>query len=181
MHFLQAGAATRGRATEQSDYDELIFEMAKIGDVVMENPLVKPLLHYMQLCGVSFYTGNLLREEYSKDSYTWDVSIGLLLMLVGYLGWISARIALGNLFAVQPKALGLVKTGIYSKIRNPIYLFGTIYFIGFGIYVRLSWYFLVAGIGAVIYAQHFRSAAEAKVLREHYGNEYELYEKDVWI
>ena len=35
-----------------------------------------------------------------------------------------ARIQLGGSFSVRPKAQALVTHGLYSRIRNPIYLFG---------------------------------------------------------
>src|ERR1700732_1696087 len=42
-------------------------------------------------------------------------SLGLLVL---------ARIQLGGSFSVRPKAQALVTHGLYSRIRNPIYLFG---------------------------------------------------------
>jgi protein-S-isoprenylcysteine O-methyltransferase Ste14 len=168
--------------SDSSDVDELFAEMLKIGDQMQNNPIIKGALHYMQLCGVTFYTMHMFYQElYYEKEYPWNHVIGVVLMICGYVGWITARLSLGNLFAIRPQALGLVKTGIYSKIRNPIYVFGTIYFLGLGVYVSLSWWILVTAISLVVYAQIFRSAAEAKVLREHYQEEYEQYEKDVWI
>jgi protein-S-isoprenylcysteine O-methyltransferase Ste14 len=39
--------------------------------------------------------------------------------------WIAARRQLGASFSVRPDARHLVTTGIYSKIRHPVYVFGT--------------------------------------------------------
>ena len=171
----------QGHSSGDSDFDELIVEMTKIGDQIQSNPVVKAAVNYLQLGGVSIYTVNAIYTEYYERSYPWNHFVGLALMVSGYCGWIAARVALGNLFAVRPKALGLVKTGIYSKIRNPIYVFGTIYFLGLGIYVSLSWWLLALGLVAVVFAQLFRSAAEAKVLQEHYGEEYDQYAKNAWV
>ena len=47
--------------------------------------------------------------------------VGLVLAAIGLSGVILARRTLGQSFSVAPKARALVTTGIYSKIRNPIY------------------------------------------------------------
>ena len=43
---------------------------------------------------------------------------------------IVARLQLGASFSVQAKAKKLVTTGIYSRIRNPIYVFGGVLLVG---------------------------------------------------
>ncbi|MFZ0799165.1 MAG: methyltransferase, partial [Terriglobales bacterium] len=57
-------------------------------------------------------------------------SIGLLLGLFGLAGVILARCTLGRSFSIVPKATALVTSGIYSRIRNPIYVCGEIFLIG---------------------------------------------------
>ena len=49
-----------------------------------------------------------------------------------------ARHQLGDSFAVRAEAKKLVTHGIYSKIRNPIYIFGGLAFVGE--FVALRWY-----------------------------------------
>ncbi len=56
--------------------------------------------------------------------------IGLLLALVGLAGVILARYTLGRSFSIAPKATALVTSGIYSRIRNPIYVSGEILLAG---------------------------------------------------
>jgi protein-S-isoprenylcysteine O-methyltransferase Ste14 len=41
-----------------------------------------------------------------------------------------ARVQLGASFSVTAKAQKLVTTGLYSKIRNPIYVFGAMFLVG---------------------------------------------------
>src|SRR5271154_7134333 len=62
--------------------------------------------------------------------------IGLLIGSIGLTGVILARYTLGRSFSVTAKATALVTTGIYSRIRNPIYVSG-LFFIGGG--VLLFW------------------------------------------
>src|SRR6202051_5277103 len=56
--------------------------------------------------------------------------IGLLLGLIGLAGVILSRYTLGRSFSVAPKATALVTHGIYSRIRNPIYICGEIFLVG---------------------------------------------------
>src|ERR1700692_1114517 len=56
--------------------------------------------------------------------------IGLLLGLIGLGGVILSRHTLGQSFSVVPKATALVTHGIYSRIRNPIYICGEIFLVG---------------------------------------------------
>src|ERR1039457_1307930 len=41
-----------------------------------------------------------------------------------------ARLQLGASFSVKAKAKKLVRTGLYAKIRNPIYVFGELFLVG---------------------------------------------------
>jgi protein-S-isoprenylcysteine O-methyltransferase Ste14 len=63
----------------------------------------------------------------------WDLQrgIGTALLFIGILGIAIARYQLGRSFAVRAEAHQLVTRGIYSKIRNPIYVFGTVMIAGF--------------------------------------------------
>ena len=64
---------------------------------------------------------------FSRPSpWDWQRSAGVALMIVGYAGIATARYYLGKSFALRPQAHQLVTHGVYSKIRNPIYVFGLI-------------------------------------------------------
>ncbi len=56
--------------------------------------------------------------------------IGLLLALIGLAGVILSRYMLGRSFSIVPKATALVTSGIYSRIRNPIYVSGMFFVAG---------------------------------------------------
>lgn len=47
-----------------------------------------------------------------------------------FLLFVAERIELGRAFSVQAKATTLVTTGVYSRIRNPIYFFGGLFIVG---------------------------------------------------
>ncbi len=105
--------------------------------------------------------------------------IGLLLALIGFGGVILARHTLGSSFSVAPKARVLVTRGIYSRIRNPIYICAEILIGGIALIV---WrpeplVFLLV----VLPLQIFRARREAAVLEEKFGDEYRQYRKQTWI
>ena len=53
-----------------------------------------------------------------------------------------ARVQLGRAFSVQAKATTLVTTGLYSRIRNPIYVFGALMVAGIIIFTGSYWLLL---------------------------------------
>ena len=72
--------------------------------------------------------------------------LGLILALAGLAGVAVARAQLGISFTLAPEARALVTHGIYSKVRNPVYLFSAIAIAGLLLYInRLSffWIFLL--------------------------------------
>ena len=105
--------------------------------------------------------------------------LGLALAAIGLSGVIVARYTLGRSFSIAAKARALVTTGIYSKIRNPIYVSGEIVLIGIAVMLwRLD--FLLFFL-AVIPVQIFRARREARVLEEKFGEEYRVYRRGTWF
>jgi protein-S-isoprenylcysteine O-methyltransferase Ste14 len=105
--------------------------------------------------------------------------IGLVLAAIGLSGVILARLTLGKSFSVAPKARALVTTGIYSKVRNPIYISGEIVLAGVALMLwqRSLLYFLII----VIPIQVWRARKEARVLEETFGEEYRAYRRGTWF
>jgi len=99
--------------------------------------------------------------------------IGLVLSLVGLAGVILARYTLGRSFSVKAKATELVTTGIYSRIRNPIYVFGLIFMVGLILMVRNPVLGLVLVL--IIPIQIIRARREAQVLEAKFGEAYRQY------
>jgi hypothetical protein len=60
-----------------------------------------------------------------------------------FLLFVAARIELGHAFSVQAKATTLVTTGVYSRIRNPIYFFGAMFILGIIIWEGRPWLLLI--------------------------------------
>jgi protein-S-isoprenylcysteine O-methyltransferase Ste14 len=92
---------------------------------------------------------------------------------------ILARIQLGGSFSVRAKAQALVTGGLYSRIRNPIYVFGALTIAGIFLFAgapKLLWV-----LAALIPLQIYRARNEEKVLAAKFGDEYRAYKARTWF
>ncbi len=71
----------------------------------------------------------------------------------------------------------LVKDGVYSFCRNPMYLGYSFLFFAFGFLMR-NIYFLFLSIGVVIFIYIYSKLIEEKVLLKRFGKEYLNYKKE---
>jgi protein-S-isoprenylcysteine O-methyltransferase Ste14 len=112
---------------------------------------------------------------------SWDLQrgVGLALVVVGYGGIAAARYQLGKSFSITPQARQLVTRGVYSKIRNPIYVFGTVAIAGLILILRQPslWLLLVL----IIVMQVLRARREAQVLEAAFGDAYREYCRKTWF
>jgi len=111
----------------------------------------------------------------------WDLqrSIGTALMILGIAGILTARFQLGKSFAIRAKARELVTQGIYSKIRNPIYVSCAVLLAGFVLVMHRPILWLV--LPALIIMQTLRARREAKVLEAAFGDAYRDYRRKTWF
>ena len=105
--------------------------------------------------------------------------IGLLLGLIGLAGVILSRYTLGRSFSVAPKATALVTSGIYSRIRNPIYISGEVFLVGLVLIVWRRDLLIVPLV--LIPVQIVRARREAAVLEAKFGDAYREYRKRTWF
>ncbi len=115
------------------------------------------------------------------SSVAWDgVRIaGVAIAAVALVLVVIARIQLGAAFSVQAKATKLVTTGLYSRIRNPIYVFAEFFLVGAAMVTgqwKILWFPVVA-----IPIQIMRARKEAQVLAEAFGEEYARYRAQTWF
>jgi protein-S-isoprenylcysteine O-methyltransferase Ste14 len=104
---------------------------------------------------------------------------GVCLLAVGFLLWTIARFQLGKSLTVTAQARKLVTEGIYSKIRNPIYVFGSCVIAGLILTLGRPIWLLVFLI--VIPLQIWRAGKEASVLESTFGDEYRRYRASTWF
>ena len=93
--------------------------------------------------------------------------------------WFVARWQLGPAFSVGAEARRLVTTGLYSRLRHPIYVFGTMAFL-FTLLALQGWRALVTWV-IVILIQVARARREDRVLAEAFGAEYAAYRSGTWF
>ena len=105
--------------------------------------------------------------------------VGLLLSLIGLGGVIISRYTLGRSFSIVPKATALITSGVYSRIRNPIYVFGEIFLIGVVLLLERPKLLLIMLV--LIPVQVLRARREAAVLEAKFGDSYREYRKRTWF
>ena len=113
-----------------------------------------------------------------RDLTRW---IGLAMSLLGLAGVIVARYTLGRSFSIAAKATELVTTGIYSRIRNPIYVSGVILIVGLVVMIRRPAFWLLLVIIILIPTQIIRARREARVLEAKFGDAYRQYRDRTWF
>lgn len=104
---------------------------------------------------------------------------GLVIAIPALLLWIIARLQLGSSFSVAAKARRLVTTGLYSRIRNPVYVFGALVITGAILYSTHLWWLLVMPV--LIVVQVLRARKEATVLEAVFGDEYRIWRATTWF
>jgi protein-S-isoprenylcysteine O-methyltransferase Ste14 len=104
---------------------------------------------------------------------------GLALAIPAFLLLGLARIQLGRAFSVQARASTLVTTGLYARIRNPIYLFGSLTIAGILLWAGKPWLLLCFAI--LVPLQVYRSRKEEQVLTEKFGEAYLDYKRQTWF
>jgi protein-S-isoprenylcysteine O-methyltransferase Ste14 len=105
--------------------------------------------------------------------------VGLCLMIFGFLMWALARINLGASFSVEPKATALVTRGLYSRIRNPIYVFGSIMIVGLCLFFLHPQFLLIFLV--LVPLQVVRARKESAVLEAAFGDQYREYKRHTWF
>ena len=80
---------------------------------------------------------------------------------------------------MTPQARELVTQGVYSRIRNPIYVFSALLLAG--VLIALQYRYALLLLVVVIPVQIFRAHQEAKVLEARFGEQYRKYREGTWF
>ena len=123
----------------------------------------------------------VLLAIYYQDAlpFTGARAAGLALAIPSFILWAVARLQLGESFSVRPKAKQLVTHGLYSRIRNPVYVFSALWLIGFALATGKPWWFLFLLV--LVPMQVIRARKEAKVLEAKFGEVYREYRRGTWF
>ncbi len=135
------------------------------------------------MIGVAAPTAILASTLWSRNrvsaALTPTREIGLVLAISGLLGFAAARFQLDRSFSIRAKATELVTGGIYSKIRNPVYVFGTIFTTGLILWAgRPIW---LLALFVLVPMQVMRARNEAQLLEEKFGDAYRAYRTKTWF
>ena len=105
--------------------------------------------------------------------------VGLCVGLPALVGLFVARFQLGKSFAVTLQAKQLVTHGLYSKIRNPMYIFSALLIVGFALATQRPLVFLFLAV--LVPVQLIRARQESQILEQKFGDEYREYRKKTWF
>jgi protein-S-isoprenylcysteine O-methyltransferase Ste14 len=121
----------------------------------------------------------LLAGHGSQLVWTVPRIAGAAIAIPAFVLFVTARLQLGSAFSVKAKASILVTTGLYSRVRNPIYVFGSLLIFGVMIWANKPWWLLCFLV--LIPMQLYRSRKEEQVLTEKFGDAYLDYKRKTWF
>jgi protein-S-isoprenylcysteine O-methyltransferase Ste14 len=107
----------------------------------------------------------------------WYAGLGVAAVCTPF--WVAARWQLGASFSVRPDARRLITSGLYSKLRHPVYVFGTPAVMGV-LVALLGWKALVIA-AIVVPVEVLRARREEAVLTESRGSQYIAYRERTWF
>jgi len=139
------------------------------------NEKITPLL-VLQFCVVVIVISVVTFRPGEWSNARW---VGLCIAIPAAVLLFVARWQLGTSFSVTPQARALVTHGVYSKIRNPIYVFSGLTLLGVLIALNSRYAFLLLAV--VIPVQVIRAHQETNVLEARFGDEYRQYRKGTWF
>lgn len=111
----------------------------------------------------------------------WSISqiVGMAVGFPAFCLWALARLQLGKSFSISAQAKGLVTHGLYSKIQNPVYVFGGIFIAAVIVFIGQPRWLLIFLI--LVPMQVMRIRAERRVLEAKFGDAYREYRKHTWF
>ena len=115
------------------------------------------------------------------DDETTRQVVGLVLAILFASLWILARINLGSAFSPKAKPIAgeIVKKGLYSRIKHPIYLFSTLSFLSL-LFILNSKPLYLSGVFLLL-IQIYRTRLENRKLKELFSVQFEDYKHKVWL
>jgi protein-S-isoprenylcysteine O-methyltransferase Ste14 len=121
----------------------------------------------------------LLIIIYYSGPWNWTRTVALVLSVPSLILLFTARFQLGRSFSVTPQARRLVTHGLYSRIRNPMYVFS--FLLVAGLVIALQKPLLFVPLAVLLVVQIGRARQEAIVLEAKFGDEYRAYRGKTWF
>jgi protein-S-isoprenylcysteine O-methyltransferase Ste14 len=104
---------------------------------------------------------------------------GIVVATIAFPLWIVARLQLGAAFSLGPEARKLVTSGLYSRLRHPVYLFGNAADLA-ALFTLQIWLLFWLGV-ALIPITWLRMQREERVLAATFGERYARYRQQTWF
>jgi protein-S-isoprenylcysteine O-methyltransferase Ste14 len=127
---------------------------------------------------VAFYLALLLFALWRRPR-TPTLGVALVLAAASFPLWILARWQLGRAFSLRARADHLVTTGLYARIRHPVYVFGTIASLSSVLALQVWWILALALLLQPITI--LRARREERALQAAFGDAYERYRERTWF
>jgi len=118
-----------------------------------------------------------LNDPYRMNLPSWARYTGLAVFIVGFLLFILSHTVFRSLAKGQ-ETDKLVTTGIYSKIRNPMYLGFVIWIIGLPIFTNAA-FTLASAIIWIPHILYWKSSEERQLAKKY--KDYQEYKKRTWF
>jgi protein-S-isoprenylcysteine O-methyltransferase Ste14 len=118
---------------------------------------------------------------FDRFSGAWKLHqlVGISIMIPSFCLWALAHLQLGMSFSGEARATALVTHGLYSKIRNPIYVFGGVFIVGLFVFFGNPYLWLLLLV--IVPIQISRLRREDQVLEAAFGDAYRAYKKRTWF
>ncbi len=127
---------------------------------------------------VAFYFALLVFSIW-KRPYSTSLVVAVVVASFAFPLWIVARVQLGSAFSFRAKARRLVTTGLYSRIRHPVYVFGSVAGLASVLALQVWW---ILGLALLLEPiTIMRAVQEERALQAAFGEEYSRYRKRTWF
>ena len=113
--------------------------------------------------------------------FNWETVFypGLVIAGLGFILWALGVISLGKSYHDLAMPKKLVKHGVYTKIRHPIYVGSVIFFLGLSVATSNSFAIVFTFILSLV--QWYRAYVEEKDLIDEFGKGYVIYKNKTWF
>jgi len=113
-----------------------------------------------------------------QRDYGMRFRIGTAVAAIAIVLWAIARLQRASSFLISAQGRRLVTHGVYSKIRNPIYIFAGLGYLG--LFIALGNWVALA-LFVLLYAYQIRVKREERLLEQVFGLEYRRYKARTWF
>ena len=147
-----------------------------------KNAFINKIILYFQTISVFVSFSMIYYQHFRHQPWSMSRIIGLFISLVGYVLWCLSRLEIGESFAFLPqqqRSVKLIKSGVYSLISHPIYIFSSISLFGYILFIARPKLLVIFVI--LIPLQWYRAKQEQAVLIKVHGKEYEDYLQNVIV